>query len=530
MKKSIFLLIFFFIITSLQAQEVCDNVRPVNTNDPNASDLIPNLDPEKSQKIMACSGNAANDNFANAQSLTVNGGVVAGTTCGTLQSGESIGCNSSANLSVWYKFTATSTTHFVQIAHTGGSCFFGSAVYSTSSLPTGTCGAGYPISCQSSSGGPLTHLYQLTGLTVGVTYYIQVVYPSGGACGANATFNIQVTTASPGGTVTNKPPVSTCQGAQASCYFPSPPTVSQVTTNCTSYPLSAWGYSANSVMSITQQFTNSLTVSNISFQAIITSNCASGNVVWLNWQLFDCSCNRIACGNISSLTVAGLACGACYRLMYQFELANCSSFTTIYPYQNIPATPIPCTILPLHLLYFTAYPNQDENNVTIEWESLMEKNVRDYKLYRSDDGINFNQLATIKAIGKENEQQKYNYKDECCKGQNTRYYKLVSTDIDGTESFNKIIAVTFKDNKELVKFAPNPAEDNFVVVFGDEAKNQNTLLQIYNAMGTLVKEENFVSDQLYKQVEISDLPTGIYFINVATPASSEVIKYKLVKQ
>lgn len=528
------LLLYFFVlfIVGLKAQTT-RVAYPLSEEEIKQSEIISGevVGTVSDQKIMACSGSAANNNFANAQALTVNGGSVTGTTCGNLESGETTGCNTSANISVWYKFTATSTTHYVKIWHTSGGCYFGSAVYGGSSLPTSSCGNNGPISCQSSSGGPLIHLYHLTNLTVGATYYIQVVYGSGGPCGQNATFNIGVTTANPGGTITNKPPLRTCSSPGAGCFFGSPPTVNTVTSTCTSYPLAAAGYSANSIWSTVVQFTSSASWSNFSWQAIITSNCSGGNVVWLNWTLYDCNCNQLACGNISTLTGSGLACGTCYRLMYQMELANCSSFTTIWPYQNVPSSPTPCTVLPIQLLYFTAFPLAKDKKVNLEWVAVTEKNIKEYNIYRSDDGINFDKLSIIKANNRFGENSTYQFQDNCCEGTETRYYKLVVIEDNGTISFEKIIAVTFKGDKELVKFAPNPALDNFVITFGEAAKDQETIIQIFDSQGKMVKEESFITVNSFREFNITEFPKGIYFVNVITPSSgNDLIKYKLVKQ
>jgi hypothetical protein len=525
--------VFFLALFTLGLKSQISNreIVPLNQEELKQSEIISaSVEGAETQKVMACAGNAANNNFANAQTLVVNGGNIAGTTCGTLEGGETVACYTGADNSVWYQFTATAATHYVQISHTSGGCYFGSAIYGTNTLPTTNCGNNGPISCQSGSGGPLVHLYHLTGLTIGNIYYIQILYNAGGVCGQNATFNIQVTTANPGGTITNKPPLATCAGSANGCFFNSPPTVNTVTSSCTSYPLSAAGYGANSVWSTVVQFTSSASWSNFSWQAIITSNCGGGNVVWLNWTLYDCSCNQLACGNISTLTGSGLACGTCYRLKYEMELANCSSFTTIWPYQNVPSSPQPCSVLPLNLLYFTASSLPGSNKVNVEWVSASEINLKEYNLYRSDDGINFRLLTTIKTLGRENKETKYNYEDVCCTGQETRYYKLTALENNGTKAFEKTIAVTFKGKKELVKFAPNPAQENFVIIFGEEEKDQETVLQIFDCYGKLIKEEGFVTPDGFKQFNIEEFKSGIYFINLIIPARTEVIKYKLVKE
>ncbi len=494
MKKVLFLFVLLsFSNCDIFSQVISHPIQGLSPTDKEKSNIIPQLATDPNQKVMACAGNAANDNWANAQSLAVNGGSVTGTTCGSFQAGETAACNTAGDPTVWYKFVATATTLYVKIDYVSGLCNFGSAIYANNSLPTVGCGDSGPISCQSSSGGPLTQIYQLTNLTIGNTYYVQISYPvSSFGCGTNGTFNIGVTTANPGGAISNPPPLTSCSSPGPGCWFNSPPTVSQVTTACTSYPLTGAGYNANSVWETVVQFTSSASWSNFSWQAIITSNCGLGNVVWFNWTLYDCNCNQITCGDINTLTGNGLACATCYRIRYQMELANCSSFTTIWPYQNVPASPTPCNPLPIDLLYFTAASDPLTKKVNVEWESLAEHNLKEYRVYRSDDGINFNLLTSVPPKAGA-ESKKYNYEDACCNTQETRYYKLKAIDKNGTTSFEKTIAVTIKGNKELIKFAPNPAKENFVITFGDGAKNVDTQILIMNSVGQAVKKENFIS-------------------------------------
>ncbi len=124
-------------------------------------------------------------------------------------------------------------------------------------------------------------------------------------------------------------------------------------------------------MTIFQTFTNSPTSSNISIAGLFTSNCSGGNVVWLKWWLYDCSCNFVSCGDITSLNVGGLTCGGCYNIKYQFELANCSTFTNFYPYQNVPFTPVICTGLP--------------NMLDLEENAIVIKNTSEGKVFLSFD-------------------------------------------------------------------------------------------------------------------------------------------------
>lgn len=128
----------------------------------------------------------ANNNCASATALTYNGACASGTTASaTTQAGESLTCYAGAGQTVWYSFVAGNDS--VQIKTSGftsGGCVMRYNVYgpNPSCLPSG--GA-----C---SGNVTNNDILWTGFTVGATYFIQVIYDNGGACGASAQFCIQV--------------------------------------------------------------------------------------------------------------------------------------------------------------------------------------------------------------------------------------------------------------------------------------------------------------------------------------------------
>lgn len=148
----------------------------------------------------------ANDNCANAVGLTVNndlncGVTMAGTTLSATSSGVAVGtCTGNPDDDVWYSFVATSTTHRVALSNV-----VSTGTTSSTSLYTqvfsGACGALTSVQCGT------TTTTNLTGLTVGQTYYIRV-YNSNGA-GYSNSFNICIGTPPP-------PPVNdVCSGAIA---------------------------------------------------------------------------------------------------------------------------------------------------------------------------------------------------------------------------------------------------------------------------------------------------------------------------
>jgi len=136
----------------------------------------------------------ANDNCANAIALTVNSGTTCtsstiGNVAGATSSGSTSSCYGSGN-DVWYKFTATSTSHIVTVTATN----FDVVV----DLRSGSCN-GTSVSCAdiTLSGG--TETITATTLTIGSVYYVRV-YNYYSTMPTTTTFTICVTT--PGTCVT----------------------------------------------------------------------------------------------------------------------------------------------------------------------------------------------------------------------------------------------------------------------------------------------------------------------------------------
>ncbi len=133
----------------------------------------------------------ANDECVDAIALTAETGMCTGTTPGTTtNSTESLpGCVGTANDDVWFSFVATSTDQDIDITNTGGA---------TTDIVTevfDACG-GTSIACQDTPNSPIN----LTGLTVGTTYYFRVYTWS-----ATATLDSEFTVC-----VGSPPPPPTC--------------------------------------------------------------------------------------------------------------------------------------------------------------------------------------------------------------------------------------------------------------------------------------------------------------------------------
>ena len=511
------------------------------------------LSSTSSNATVTVSGAAANDNFANATALTVNAAAILGnTTCTSLQQNESVACNSNDNeaytvdQSVWYKFTATSTLHYVQINLVTG-CYnsFGASVWNSDTgyqvNSNAYCGM---ITCQamdnntSSTGSPI--VFELCHLTVGNSYAIQVVNSAAG-CGASATFSISVSTTNSGAIITNP---CTAPG-QTSNYLTSPIAecyINACTTapgcpTCPTYTVNGTHGTneLNIVWNSYYSFTTATGCSNdLEFQQCVLAsapNCSNGNVDWLSFQLYTPDGkNCITSGDLTTgvdaygyLGIPGVGCTTSYILQYTSEQINCTYYNFTPFTDNYGSS---SCVLPITLTRFTAAEN-NLGYVDLNWATANELNNDFFTISRSLDAQRFTPIGTIKSVGNSEHLTEYTYTDTTALeiAQNTLYYRLTQTDFNGNSNNFNIVEVN-KNRNFSVSLYPNPSNGDFNLDF-TSLQGAFVQVDIMDANGAPISSKLYMGTGGLQHQKIQLPEAGVYFLNLKINGQS--VHKKIVK-
>ncbi|HEV7779686.1 MAG TPA: T9SS type A sorting domain-containing protein [Chitinophagaceae bacterium] len=143
--------------------------------------------------------------------------------------------------------------------------------------------------------------------------------------------------------------------------------------------------------------------------------------------------------------------------------------------------------------------------VILKWETGEEQGVRNFELQSSTDGINFINAVQITSKGN-NSSYSYTIDNSIpavC------FYRLRIIDLDGHESYSKIIPVQSgcKD-PFVIKVYPNPVKD-VLTISGIIPQSQ---LQLTDAAGRIISRE--VATGTAQEIDMSKLPSGIYMLQV----------------
>lgn len=175
---------------------------------------------------------------------------------------------------------------------------------------------------------------------------------------------------------------------------------------------------------------------------------------------------------------------------------------------------ISCSVLPLKLLFFQA--NQNDNNVTLLWQTTEEINTSHFIVQSSLDGINFNEVGKLKANSNTNPQNNYSFVDKT-EIQNQIYYRLKIVDKDGHTEYSKVIVVKKNSLVNSIKVYPNPTQNNLLVKVTNN-KIENTFYSITDLRGRIIKLQDLILSVGVNTFSLntSFLNKGTYILKIGT--------------
>ncbi|MBS1744964.1 MAG: T9SS type A sorting domain-containing protein [Bacteroidetes bacterium] len=149
----------------------------------------------------------------------------------------------------------------------------------------------------------------------------------------------------------------------------------------------------------------------------------------------------------------------------------------------------------------------------IEWD--YNSNISSYVVQHSYDGIHFSSVARINA----NNNANYTYQDPSLLN-NTNYYRLQTTSVNGTVNYSNVLVVT---NNEI-KIAPNPATNSLHI--RDLSSTQKSKITVVDIAGNIKLQT--VANASSFNLNIASLKPGNYLLKIEM--NNEVVTKQFVKE
>jgi hypothetical protein len=183
----------------------------------------------------------------------------------------------------------------------------------------------------------------------------------------------------------------------------------------------------------------------------------------------------------------------------------------------------PEVILPVTLTSIGA--NEKEKNIEVEWTVTNEKNVNQYDVERSTDGVQFAKVGSVPAgnTGTGN----YTWLDQQVLA-GYYYYRIKSIDNKGKEQYSKTVKVLMGSDKPAISIYPNPITNGIINLRLLNLPAGKYGIRLMNQLGQII-----VSKQIFRMAGSStetiqwdyNLSHGIYQLQITLPdGGTKIIK------
>lgn len=174
------------------------------------------------------------------------------------------------------------------------------------------------------------------------------------------------------------------------------------------------------------------------------------------------------------------------------------------------------SVLPVNLTSFTS--TNTGKSVVLSWQ-ISELNSAYFSLERSNNSINFLEIARVKSKANSSQMQRYSYEDfSFFKGEN--YYRLKQVDNDGRFTYSEKIRVNFISST-TIRLYPNPVK-NMVIVSGLNASSTSTI-SIVDPSGRIIKRISTTRGSF--ALNTQSLRQGVYYLKVEEDKKTKTLQF-----
>ncbi len=447
-----------------------------------------------------CAGGTGCRFFGTAEALTVN------TTC-TTTTGDNTTAATGANPScdpfgvikdVWYSFVAPASTAVnVDVA-------VGTATEMEFVVWDACGGAEVPSGCGDVNTGGEN--LDVTGLTAGATYYIQVWSSTAEA----GTFDICVTEILPNDDC-NMEPVNLNGGGVAG--IPTGIPIAATTVGATDSGVAANGTAPCSATNdpdddVWFEFTTDTDGGDVTIDIV-----AAGITSPVCEVFSSCvSTTALVCGTTSTLLSGTTPNTQYFVRVYDAGTGFVGGGADERAAGGF-TIEVSGTALPAEIISFTGKAMDKYN--ALAWETASEQNTSEFAIERSLDGrTNWKVIGTERAAGNSDVNITYSFDD--MRPATQGYYRLRTIDLDGSSQVSNIVSIK-RDAAgfDIVLVAPNPTASQAVVTF-ESAKDANVNAVVTDITGKVISTltQDAIRGLNNMTIDLSNAPSGVYFLTM----------------
>ncbi len=171
------------------------------------------------------------------------------------------------------------------------------------------------------------------------------------------------------------------------------------------------------------------------------------------------------------------------------------------------------TLLPLQLINFSA--QQNEQKITLNWQTENEVNTKEFVIEVSKDGNTFNSQNIISAFGNGNHVYSYTLLENV-----SNYARLKMIDVNGKYSYSNVIKLSATTQKGIL--IHHPINSKVLQINVTAVRYNNTPVNIYDTNGKLLKQS--IIYQGLQTIDVSNLNCSVIYIKTEAGVTKTLLK------
>jgi hypothetical protein len=191
---------------------------------------------------------------------------------------------------------------------------------------------------------------------------------------------------------------------------------------------------------------------------------------------------------------------------------------------------VPASVFPVEWLEFNAV--MVDRDGLLEWATASEQNSDHFRVQRSTDGQNFQNIGRVEAAGNSGSIKSYGFIDEGVSdlGAHSVFYRLKEVDINGAFQYSKVIELTIPETIAIRVLAyPNPVSD-FVTLEIHNHDGMGIEISLFDARGAEVRSDFVQPKEQVERIgmDMRSLVEGVYYYRIVIEENT--FSGKLVKE
>lgn len=169
------------------------------------------------------------------------------------------------------------------------------------------------------------------------------------------------------------------------------------------------------------------------------------------------------------------------------------------------------SLLTLPVNFTGFYINKSAQDVQLTWSTDKEIENSHFDVERSFNGIDWKKIAVVFGTGTTNSSNQYSYNDKSVSNA-VIYYRLRQVDVNGRFIYSSIKTIRLNESIPTLKIY---GSDKTVVIDLNSSVSNNLAVSILTSNGQLVKRQSFNNPSYKVTLQVQNVPTGTYVIQVS---------------